>query len=166
MSRNWSNIDNASPIGWATITCCQPSLSLFCSNVKTFAYCPVLYFDSLAASLGPLLLSTALDIVVDCLQIWPPIFLPILYMHDIPLIQKWSLFTLLLNLDWPCDLHWPTEYSESNIMPVKGLGLKRHGSFCFCPSPWLSMQRSPDIPIRERLHEERSSGGGYNYPSL
>lgn len=43
-------------------------------------------------------------------------------------LKRLSLFPHLLNLDWPCKLHWLIKHGRRNYMPVHNPGLKRtHG---------------------------------------
>ena len=48
-------------------------------------------------------------------------------------IDRWSLFLFSLNLSWPWDTLRSIKCSESHVLVLRSLGLKRPCCFCACP---------------------------------
>lgn len=68
---------------------------------------------------------------VDSHQRWLPTHLPIPGHMSQPCQQEAILFSLLLNLGWPCNVRGPIECGRSDTVPAPSFALKRRAASAF-----------------------------------
>lgn len=75
-------------------------------------------------------------------------FLPSIYMHVTPSMNRWSLFPLPLKMDWTCDLLW-SKYRAEVELCSSGLVLRTPGSDPF-HSLGIQLPGSKKAALQER----------------